>query len=371
MLRNFLVSLYGVSFFFCSITKLDIFISLLIYIPILFFTHYLSLIRIIVVIFLLCLGIVFSYFSPYDSIWIKVSFISNFISLSLIFFNRKFLAKYFGKDIELVVKINFFMYFSIFLLVYITHLILNIPIRGIWELVSDFTGKSVNYYVSYILVPLAFLIIVRAKDSALWTGGIVVSIYFISLTDSRAVIPFVLFSFIYLYFIYSKKNTLTLLTSVFIFVAFFGASAYYFTDFVNYFSESRIATKGVDSPRGAMLEQYLLVSTSNMLSFIFGGDFYLSKIITSYGYNPHNSIIRLHSALGMFGLFLMAAYLTMIVFFSKRILLLYFIILIVFIRAPLDSVMLFTPLDILIFLVLTCVGCTSEGQLYNKNRENS
>ncbi|KOE84882.1 hypothetical protein ACS86_05705 [Vibrio alginolyticus] len=349
MLRKLTVYAYSVLFFVFVVTKLDVLVSLLVILPFFFvkLKHSTSLLCFLAI--LVGLGAAFSFLSPYDSFWIKFSFVFNFASIVCLFWERKWILSKFSDDIELFILVNFWLCFVLFVFVFFLHLILSVPIRGVWEVIGEITGRSVNYFVSYLLIALIYLLC--EKKSILWIFCVCLAIYFSFLTESRAIIPFLLVAIVVCYLNILKKGILSFWLGTLVALTFFSVLLFNITDFVELFSNSRLAEKGVDSPRGLMVSEYVDILRKNFCYFIFGGDFELSKTIVDYGYNPHNSIIRLHSALGVFGLILLVIYLFVIFlhfdFFSLWLLSVIYIL----VRAPFDSVMLFTSVDI--FLILT------------------
>ncbi|KAA0690841.1 hypothetical protein DT594_17620 [Halopseudomonas laoshanensis] len=78
------------------------------------------------------------------------------------------------------------------------------------------------------------------------------------------------------------------------------AYAGYFGFVNSLIEQSKFSAGLLDSHRGAMLSDYL--SKMEGWSLIFGADYTGTSIESTYGGNPHNSYIRLHSYYGLFGL---------------------------------------------------------------------
>lgn len=116
---------------------------------------------------------------------------------------------------------------------------------------------------------------------------------------------------------------------------------------------SKFSAGVLDEHRGRMVEDY--IEKMSGLSMLFGVDYSGTSIATSYGGNPHNSFIRLHSFYGAAGLLVVLASLFSVVVSSKQFpskLVVFILLASLFIRAATEPILFPTQLDFFYFVCL-------------------
>jgi len=136
-------------------------------------------------------------------------------------------------------------------------------------------------------------------------------------------------------------------------VFFVGGTLYIDGAFDELIEGSKFGAGVLDEHRGYMVNDYL--GKIEFWSFLFGTDYTGTSIISSYGGNPHNSFIRLHSFYGVWGLLLVLLSMIFILMANRRTvtkIVTFCLLLFVLIRAVTEPILFPTLLDFFYFLCL-------------------
>ena len=108
----------------------------------------------------------------------------------------------------------------------------------------------------------------------------------------------IFFSFLLFFIVFSLDFPRTFLLFVVAIILSFSAIGLLSDfDFINIVLESTNFSRGIESARFAMLEEYM--SNLSGYSLLLGGDFTCLPLINEYGGNPHNAYLRLHAYWGV------------------------------------------------------------------------
>ena len=121
--------------------------------------------------------------------------------------------------------------------------------------------------------------------------------------------------------------------------------------------------KGVESPRFAMISEYLF--NVDLEAFLVGVDLSTVKSIASYGENPHNSFIRGHSGFGAIYLAFLAVGFVLIVhrlIVYKNTGVYFFLILVFLVRVALDSLAFLDVIDVVFYFLVFLMYQSSGGK---------
>lgn len=174
-------------------------------------------------------------------------------------------------------------------------------------------GSSTNGLPSYlIVVQIALSISVFLEKNRLPVlsalATFVVAIFGLGRGSIIVALLILLFGVFVNFFVVSagaRKSIFGRLFVVFVFLSvLLGAVVYfdYFTVMQELIERSKFSAGVLDSHRGDMLADY--IGKLDAWSLFLGADYSGTSINTTYGGNPHNSYIRLHSYYGIFGLLL-------------------------------------------------------------------
>lgn len=218
-------------------------------------------------------------------------------------------------------------------------------------------GSSTNGLPSYLIViQIALSISVFLEKNRLpilsALATFVVAIFGLGRGSIIVALLILLFGVFVNFFVVSageKNNIFGRLFVVFVFLSVVLGAVYYF-DYLAVIQEliekSKFSAGVLDSHRGDMLADY--VGKLDAWSLFLGVDYSGTSINTTYGGNPHNSYIRLHSYYGVFGLLLVALSPFAIFATNKRFIckcVVFMLVLLVLIRAVSEPILFPTLLD--------------------------
>lgn len=232
-----------------------------------------------------------------------------------------------------------------------------------WELVDPFEGlipgTSTNGLPAYlIVVSVAYSIAIYLRYGRLpvVSGVAVLGIAMIGLGRSSMIISALILLF---YFLANaliinerKMSGLAYLVFVAFVVVILGLYSGVTFDVVeDAIQQSKFSAGVVDEHRAIMIDDY--INKIDAWSLLFGTDYSGTSIVQSYGGNPHNSFIRLHSFYGIVGLFVILSPVYFLIasrypFKSKFIVLV--LISLVLIRSGTEPILFPTPLDLFYWL---------------------
>lgn len=131
-------------------------------------------------------------------------------------------------------------------------------------------------------------------------------------------------------------------------IAVLGAASYIgdFSALDDWIERSKFSAGVLDPHRGEMLNDYM--GKLDTWSLLFGTDYSGTSINSTYGGNPHNSYIRLHSYYGVFGL-LLVAFSPLVIFATNKTFacksVIFVLVFLVLIRAVAEPILFPTLLD--------------------------
>lgn len=175
-----------------------------------------------------------------------------------------------------------------------------------------FAGTSTNGLPSYLIVlQVALSVTVFLVQHKLPIGSpvatFIVAVLGLGRGSILVALLIVLFSVFVNYFVidrnvFNRHFRLALGFVIFGFVFFVSGALHIDGAFDELIEGSKFSAGVLDEHRGYMVRDYL--GKIDASSFLFGTDYAGTSILSSYGGNPHNSFIRLHSFYGVGGLLL-------------------------------------------------------------------
>ncbi|MDG9787052.1 hypothetical protein [Acinetobacter johnsonii] len=159
----------------------------------------------------------------------------------------------------------------------------------------------------------------------------------------------ILISFLLLVFVLFLRYRRNVVSIIFVFSLFLITFSYFWNDISSFFVEKTSFKEGLDSPRSAMIKEYLNGIEYNYHDLLFGRSFdKCCYTIVYYGQNPHNSFINGHARFGIWHTLgiLFAISLSFIYSLIYKKLFIFILLMLLLTRYAVDSFGLFSPIDV-------------------------
>lgn len=292
-------------------------------------------------ILLACFSILFILFGLLSR---NESFLLNVYNFSLGFFSLLSANLLFKIDNSYKYIRIVFVFYTVMVFYYLLKFGISDP-----DLYNDIFEKGSRNYVSGIYIFILCLLILTYDRYGLKIPFIYPVLTFLGcvILYGRSGIIISGLILVYLYF-FNKKYWLLKIFLFFLLLSVLILNLELITDF---FSQKTSFSYGIKSDRSIMMEEYLDGIVEQHLALLLGADIQqCCKMIASFNNNPHNSFIAGHIRFGII-------HTLFVLFMFYRVLLsrkfLYIFILFMFLsRAYLDDIVLFSPLDIVLFYLL-------------------
>lgn len=276
------------------------------------------------------------------------------------------LLQYFGIAILLwKYKLNYFV-MKIFFYFYAIFFAINM-IMGVSPDVV-FIGFSRNNISVILLVQVTLLYISEYENNLKTRLYPVIIVFLFSLwTTGRSGIfvslLLLLLLLIYVQYKNRKKSLKVMYLFIVLFILYLVLSAFFYDDLIKPALNRLIGLGFSDSHRGSIIIEYFYNIKVSISSLIFGVPIKQNSLFAVYGYNLHNSYLRLHAYHGLFGFILVFFYIlkTIYRFMLKKEFLYLSLFLVLLIRASTDILAFHGPFDTIIYyFVFLEIGKNSD-----------